>query len=176
MNKTNVSIAASNTRDNVMPMPLDYIKQTIKKGSDIQKDKSYMQFLQSDIYKLLKPYVDMAVADDNYEGSPIFNGYVDRDTIGAIIDKAIYYAKQDHPNIDEIVQNIDTSSISKNMLLRAVVQNIVLDVIFNEIRPNYDGEIEYDNTLNDQIVPEDELPTGFISPEMLPMPLENMAQ
>ncbi len=176
MNKVNATNAASNTRDNVMPMPLDYIKQTIKTGSDMQKDKAYVKFLQSDIYKLLKPYVDMAIADDNYEGSPIFNGYIDRDTIGSIVDKAIYYAKQDHPNIDEIVQNVDTSSLSKNMLLRAVVQNMVLDVIFNEIRPNYKGEIEYDNTLSDQMVPEDELPADFISPDMLPMPLEEMAQ
>lgn len=176
MNKINATNTASNTRENVMPMPLDYIKGTIKNGYNEQKDKSYMKFLQSDLYKMLKPYVDKAIADDNYEGSPIFNGYVDRDTIGSIVDKAIYYAMQEHPNIEELVQDVDTSGINKSILLRAVVQNIVLDEIFYTVRPNHKGDIKYENIISDQMVPENELPTDFISPEMLPMPLDNIAQ
>ncbi len=171
MNKTNTNINASNTKNNVMPLPLSAIKNIFEGKYDKTVETQYMQFLQTNLYKVLKPYVYKALSDDDYEGSPIYNGYVDRDTIGTIVDKAIYYAEQDNEAIKKITETIDVSDFSKNALLRSVVQSVVLDILYFEFRANNSDNIIYENDYFEQIIPDDKLPENFISSETLPLPL-----
>ncbi len=171
MNKINTNINTSTTKNNVMPMPLEFVKTIVEGKYNLQTDINYMQFVQSNLYKTLKPYVYKAISESDYEGSPIYNGYLDRDTIGSIVDKAIFYAEQDNSTVKTINENIDESSFSKATLLRAVVQAIVLDTIYFEFRPNNSDNILYENDYFDQIIPEEDLPQDFISTETLPLPL-----
>ncbi len=177
MNKINTTQFVVNSNDNIMPLPLDVIKQVVKGSYDEQTDKTYMAFLQSDIYKILKPYVDEALKYEQYPGSPIYTGYIDRDTIGTIVDKAIYYAEQDNADISEIVKNIDTTQFSKNTLLRAIVQQIVLNEVFFELRPANKDEITYENLKNTMVPENDTLETETSdeikvnNSDIMPMPM-----
>ncbi len=130
MNKVNTTQSASNATENIMPMPLDFINDIFKGGYDEKIDRAYMKLLQSDIVKKIRPYVDMALEDEKYEGSPIYNGYIDRDTINTVVDKAIYYASQDYPEITQLFSDIDTTEYSKTTLLRALVHQLVLSTIY----------------------------------------------
>ncbi len=176
MNTINAT-KTSNFSDNIMPMPLDMLKQVVNGGYDEQTDKLYMKFLQSNLYTTLKPYVDQALADEQYVGSPIYNGYIDRDTIGTIVDKAIYYAEQNVPDINKIVENVDTSNYSKSALLRTIVQTMVVDEVFFNLRPANKDAIYYDNTLSDQMINIEE--NNMINMDnLMPSPIETeqMAQ
>lgn len=171
MNKINASRNLLTANDNIMPLPLNTIKEIIKSGYDENIDKEYMQFLQTNIYKKLKPYVDKALAEEQYEGSPIYNGYIDKDTIGSIVDKAIYFAEQDIPELKDIISNIDTASeFTQTALLRAIVQSIILNDIFNELRPANQDSINYDNS--DVTIPiEEDMTTESSYDEIMPSPI-----
>lgn len=166
MKKVNIPKYAFNTTENVMPMPLDYIRTIENNGYDEQTEKELFALLQSGIYKILKPYVDRALKDEDYFGSPIYNGHIDRDTIGSIVDKAIYYAEQEIPAIAEIVENVDESEFGKDLLLRSIVQQIVLYEMFFVLRPLMQNEINY-------IEPDTEEETNTENNSVMPMPLNS---
>ncbi len=177
MNKVNTTQSASNTTENVMPMPLDFINDVFKGGYDEKIDRAYMKLLQSDVVKKIRPYVDKALEDEKYEGSPIYNGYIDRDTINTIVDRAIYYASQDYPEITQLFSNIDTSEYSKTTLLRALVHQLVLSTIYYELRPENKNNINYDNkdivtpvTEEQQMMPMDNMDTSK-NDDIMPLPL-----
>lgn len=165
MEKVKKAYQMSGNKANVMPLPLEQIKNVInnviKNNYNSKDDLIYMNLLQSRVAKLLQPYVEMAIKEDLYTGSPIFNGYVDRDTIGTIVDKAIYYAKEDEQNIAEILKSEDLSNWSKSELLRAVVQAMVLHEIFAIVRPENSGDIKMDNNSSDNITP---MPISMLMP------------
>lgn len=138
---------------NIMPLPLESLQNKINNGYNQQKDLEYMNLLESRISKILEGYVIRAINDEKYIGSPIYNGYVDRDTISTIVDKAIYYAEQNVSEIKDIVANYDSNYWSKNEFLRTVVQNMVLHYLFSVVRPENKDKITIDNNKSNNIMP-----------------------
>lgn len=165
MEKVKKAFQMSSNKENIMPLPLEQIKNVInnviKNNYNSKDDLIYMNLLQSRVARILQPYVEMAIKEDLYTGSPVFNGYVDRDTVGTIVDKAIYYAKDDEENIANIIKDEDLSNWSKSELLRAVVQAMVLHEIFAIIRPENSGEIKTDNNNSDNVTP---MPISMLMP------------
>lgn len=138
---------------NIMPLPLESLQNKMNNGYNQQKDLEYMNLLESRIAKILEQYVIKAINDEKYIGSPIYNGYIDRDTISTIVDKAIYYAEQNVGEVKDIVANYDSNYWSKNEFLRAVVQTMVLHYLFSVVRPENKDKITIDNNKNNNITP-----------------------
>lgn len=171
MNKVNITQNASNYIETIMPLPLESLEQAIKKGNYDEKiDRAYMKLLQSNLVKKLNPIIDNVLEEEQYEGSPIYNGYIDRDTISTIVDKVIYYAQEQYPEIKEVFEEIDTNEYSKLMLLRSIIHELVLAKIYYVIRPDNKDNINYNN--DDIITPNTEIED--ISPdniETMPLPI-----
>lgn len=138
---------------NIMPLPLEQIKNKVMNNYDKYDDLSYMRLLQSRIGKIILPYVDKAIAEEMYAGSPIYNGYIDKDTIGTIVDKTINYLGEDLKEVTDIIEQSSELGWSKNELLRALVQTMVLHELYAVIRPNNQGSITVDNNKSENIVP-----------------------
>ncbi len=168
MNKINTTQNASNVTENIMPMPLDFLTDVFKGGYNEQIDKAYMKLLQSDIVKKIKPFVEMALNEEKYEGSPIYNGYLDRDTVSTIVDKVIYYAGEQYPEIIELFENIDTTEYGIPTLLRAIIHELVLNSIYYDIRPENKDNIHYNN--DEIITPDEGTMTNMLSSSKASMP------
>lgn len=168
MKKVNVTKYATNGNENVMPLPLDSMEDMTNNGYNEQSEKELFELLQSSIYRTLKPFVDRALQEEDYYGSPIYNGHIDRDTIGAIVDKTIYYAQQEIPAIAQLIESIDEEEYGKSLLLRTIVQQIVLYEIFFVLRPIMQNEINYNSSNNTQN-------TNQNNDIIMPMPLNNIS-
>ncbi len=131
-NGTKKFININEIKDEVMPPPLE----TLKNLKDMEIDKYSLKILYNRLSEQLLPYIEKVVGEWSYDGSPIYDVEVSRDTVGTITDKVIYLASQDIPKINEILESDNFGSWSDNEMLRSIVESIVINEIFIEKRIN----------------------------------------
>lgn len=105
-----------------------------------KNDMSLMHELYTEINKLMYPFVKQTLDELEYEGSPVYNGEIDRETLAQMIDRTIYFAKNSSDEVQEIFleKNPESSgSWTKQKMLRSIIESILLNDIFGIRRPRY---------------------------------------
>ncbi len=97
---------------------------------DKKDNKKYIKELYSKATKILYSYVLEVLKKYEYEGSPIYNEYIDRETLNQIIDRVLEKAGElDY--IEEIILKEDISNIiDEKILLRALIELIIINELF----------------------------------------------
>ncbi len=95
-----------------------------------EEKEKYIKELYSKTTKVLYDYVLKTIKDYEYEGSPIYDGYIDRETLNQMIDRVLEKAGElDY--IEEIVlKESVTSVVDEKMLLRAIIELIIINELF----------------------------------------------
>ncbi len=128
--ETKKFIDISEVKETVMPKPLESIESI----EDLTVDRYTVKLLYNRLSEQLLPYIEQVVADWDYEGSPIYDVEVGRDAIGTLTDKVIYLAKDDIPEVKQILLSEKFGDWSENEMLRSIVEAILINVIFIEQR------------------------------------------
>lgn len=110
------------------------------------EDLKYMKLLYGDIAKELDPYVKAVVDEFDYEGSPIYNEYIDRHTVGQMVYLVLNRGQEMIYQVEEIYLSDDFSVWGERNLLRQLIQTMVLNEIYTTKRHDI---MEYnDNDIN----------------------------
>lgn len=113
---------------------------------DFSRDEELMINLYSDLNSSLYPIVHEVISEFELTKSPIFDDYINRETIAQLVDRSINRARVVLNPVDEIM----TSDISEypiyigmnrywhpRFLLRAMVESLVINEIFRIRRPGF---------------------------------------
>ncbi len=128
-----------------------------------QNKKEYIKALYSEIIKVLYKYVIETLEDYNYEGSPIKNEYIDRETLNQIIDRVIEKAGE-LEEIDEIAlkENLK-GSFNEKILLRGIIELLIINELFVTNNEYNFFEEELERELEEKIELEDGAMTFYIN-------------
>lgn len=126
---------------NEMKMPTEMnngndMKTPNKNVTISEEDIKYMQLLYTNIAKALLPYVKKVLDEYEYDGSFVYDKYIDKESIAHMVDRIVEYAKtMDY--VENIVLEDNTIQWDKLDLLRTDIQSLLLNELFINRRPNY---------------------------------------
>ncbi len=129
------------------PLPLEHLcgDCPAHHQNDFEEDEiTFIQNLCSPIAKILKPHVNKVLKDYEYKGSPVYDEYIDRETLAQMVDKVMSYAKNNLDEVDEIaVSETNHEPWSKLRLLRTIIEIHLLMNLYMEKRKTYRHECMY---------------------------------
>ncbi|MFV0440721.1 MAG: hypothetical protein ACK5LV_05460 [Lachnospirales bacterium] len=113
-------------------------KKTQKKyDRDFVHEGNFHKMLLSETNKDLLPYIDSELDFLEYEGSVIFNQYIDRHSVFTIVSK-IMGKLMEQSNYEEFAFDKDFNFvIDRYELLRSNVESLFLSQLFIQRRPQY---------------------------------------
>lgn len=118
------------------------------------EDLQYMKLLYGDIGKILAPYVESVVEEFDYEGSPIYNDYIDRHTINQMVFLVFSRGKERLYQVEEIYLSDDFNPWGEKNLLRQLIQTMILNEVYSIKRHNV---LKYNNNnVNDNRQPRED--------------------
>jgi len=108
------------------------------------RDMRLMRGLYGDVNKIIYPIVVQVLNGYEYDGSPIYSEEIDRETMAQLVDRVLTRAGEVSDNVQEAMleeQYGDTLDYyfdwNKENLLKAAIESILLNEIFQIRRPYY---------------------------------------
>ena len=109
-----------------------------------EDDMEYMKQLYSEICQKIQPHVEMECDGMDYENSPIYLQYPDRETIEQMVDR-IYHSVEEEMSMQlEDMEEIMRQFGNRRDLLRALIGALLLNEIFGRRRPRRRRRFDYD--------------------------------
>ncbi len=97
---------------------------------DMKNNEDYIKALYSKAIKVLYNYVLEVLEEYQYEGSPINNGFIDRETLNQIIDNVLLKASE-LEEIDEInIKDNLKGVFNEKAMLRGLIELMVINELF----------------------------------------------
>ncbi len=95
-----------------------------------KNDKKYIKEMYSKTTKILYEYVLEVLKSYEYEGSPIYNDYIDRETLNQMVDRVLEKAGE-LAYIEEVILKEEINDlVDVKLLLRAVIELIIINELF----------------------------------------------
>ena len=92
----------------------------------------------SDINASLMPYVIEVVNEQEFSGSPIFEGYLYRERLHQMVEDSLRRAASANPDVAAILRSsCQCQSWQPRQLLRAAVESLLIGELFFRRRPIY---------------------------------------
>lgn len=109
-------------------------------NEDYARDTELVKLLYSDLNATLYPYIKSVIDNYDYNESPIYDvDGITKETLSMLISMALDMAAEELDHIDEIRLEVSARQIiagwSRNTLLRAVAEALILNEIFMHRRP-----------------------------------------
>ncbi len=127
------------------PLPLEHLCADSPVDHDVEDDDiKFIHNLISSIPRILKPHVTRVLNEYEYHGSPVYDEYIDRETLSQMIDKVMNYAKNHLDEVDEItVSDNESEPWGKFKLLHSIVEILLLVHLYMVNRKRYKQENMY---------------------------------
>ncbi len=100
--------------------------------------------LYSDVNKVIYPVVAQVLNEYEYDGSPIYGEEIDRETLAQLVDRVLRKGGEISDNVQETMLEEQYGDIpeyyfewNRENLLRATIESILLNEIFQIRRPYY---------------------------------------
>ena len=118
------------------PNPIGYSGPERHAQKEYELD--YAHHLMSDISASLMPHVIEAVNEQEFSGSPIFEGYLYRERLHQMVEDALRRAQAANTDVAAIMRSsCECQSWQRRQLLRAVVESLLIGELFFRRRPIY---------------------------------------
>jgi len=106
---------------------------------DFENEQAFLRGLFGDINQRLFPFVVEVLNENEYEGSPLFEGTISREFLAQLIDQVIERAAASLNDVEEIAIGVQSTGAlwERNALLRSTVESSILREIFAIRRPRY---------------------------------------
>ncbi len=124
------------------PLPIEHHCGDCSLDDDTDDNEvKFLHNLISSIPRILKPHVSRVLNEYEYHGSPVYDEYLDRETLAQMVDKVMSYAKNHLDEVDEItVSDNESGTWSKFKLLHSIIEILVLVHLFMVNRKRYKQE------------------------------------
>lgn len=103
---------------------------------DMSKEYEYAKLLYSQKAKIILPYVSLVLNEYEYDGSPVYERYVDKQTVFVMATKVYEMLKNDDNFKDIIEKNDDNTRV----YLYSMIEAVLLNELFMNRRPKYEKE------------------------------------
>ena len=118
------------------PDPIGY--SAPERHAQKEYEMDYAHHLMSDISARLMPHVIEVLNEQEFTGSPIFEGYVYRERLHQLVESTLSRAAAANQDVAEIQNSTcQCSSWQRRQLLRAVVEALLIGELFFRRRPIY---------------------------------------
>ncbi len=118
---------------NSFPNPLNESKPK----SNEENDEELTELLLGEINKMLMPYIKEVLNEYEYEGSPVYDEQMDKETFMQIIGKVIEKARKNIYELDEIMNEQVRNVWVGYKLINAIVEALIINELFFRRRPIY---------------------------------------
>ncbi len=95
-----------------------------------ERELEYIKYVFTETNKVLYPFVVSVINEYQYTNSPIYDEYVDKETIQQIVDQVIDMALSSVPELETIQPSEDNNYWSIYRILRSAVESLVLFRLF----------------------------------------------
>ena len=102
-----------------------------------EDDYDYAHQLLGDISSSLMSHVNIVINNQEYIGSPIYEGHLQKDELYKMVEHTIELATEHCPNIAEIMRSCCGCRPARVQLLRAVAESLIIGEIYFRRRPIY---------------------------------------
>ncbi len=112
-------------------------KQKLNTNNDVQEEMDFFENLLSEINKRIYPHMLNVLNKEEYEGSPIYNNYLDREYIAQLVDKVLDNIINSIEEADDINMDTKRGHWCRYSLLRALIEKHILCELYSFRRPYY---------------------------------------
>lgn len=118
------------------PNPIGY--SAPERHAHKEADLDFAHQLMGAISSALMPHVTLAINEQEFPGSPIFEGQLYRERLHQMVDQVLARAASENPEISEITHSAcGCVSLSHTMILRALIEALIIGELFFRRRPIY---------------------------------------
>ncbi len=105
------------------------------------EDAKYYNFVMSELSREIDKIIDEILNEYEYEGSPIFENQIDRESLAQIVSKIIELAIDRIDELKDIKPDMKMQNFSAGpySILKALVEALVINNIFMKRRPMRNG-------------------------------------
>ena len=101
---------------------------------DLEADQSYIDSVYGNITKRLQPFVLEVLENNEYVGSPLYEGAVSKEYISQLVDQVLDIASTALNDVEEISMETQSDQWGRNVLLRSLVEAVTINEVVAQRR------------------------------------------
>lgn len=114
---------------------LEKMKELPKPVCSEKSDSEYLSVAKNELNQQLDTIIDEVLNDYEYDGSPIFNDEIDRETLAQIVQRVIDLAIQRIDELKDVKTQAQNFGFNQYIILKALAEALIINNIFLKRKP-----------------------------------------